>query len=79
MTRKRGKIRVDLAFSAEERGEAPSAAGEGMERVVARDGAERPAAKPLNLAEPPWYGPVGPAGVGGGRREVSSNPDSLRT
>ena len=43
MTRMRQKIQLELAFTAEERGEAPRAAGEGTERVAARDETERPA------------------------------------
>src|SRR3989304_2880788 len=43
MTRMRQKIQLELAFPAEERGEAPRAAGEGTERVAARAGTERPA------------------------------------
>ena len=41
MTRMRQKIQLELAFPAEERGEAPRAAGEGTERVAARAGTER--------------------------------------
>jgi RNA-directed DNA polymerase len=43
MTRKRQKIQLELAFMAEERGEAPRAVSEGTERVAVRAGAERPA------------------------------------
>ena len=41
MTRMRQKIQLELAFPAEERGEAPRAAGEGTERVAARAETER--------------------------------------
>ncbi len=43
MARKRQKIQLELAFMTEERGEAPKAVREGIERAVARGESERPA------------------------------------
>ena len=81
------QYQLSLAFMTEGRGEAPDAGREGTESPTAKREPENPAIdvvderprQPLNLIEPPWYGPVRPVVWEGRSREAPPYPDPDRT